>query len=88
MKEKFGKFIGDPPKDGRELYSIGQHTKTLVQMTTSNFAHVFDFVLDFFNPSSLEDSSFAKTWVFPFCTFFFPLVGCFVLLMIGRFSSL
>ncbi len=36
---------------------------------------------------SLEDSSFAKTWVFPSCTFFFPFVGCFVFLMIGRFSS-
>jgi hypothetical protein len=36
---------------------------------------------------SLEDSSFARTWVFPSCTFFFPSVGCFVFLMIGRFSS-
>ncbi len=36
---------------------------------------------------SLEDSSFARTWVFPSCTFFFPFVGCFVFLMIGRFSS-
>jgi hypothetical protein len=36
---------------------------------------------------SLEDSSFARTWVSPSCTFFFPFVGCFVFLMIGRFSS-
>jgi len=36
---------------------------------------------------SLEDSSFARTWVFPSCTFFSPFVGCFVFLMIGMFSS-
>ncbi len=36
---------------------------------------------------SLEDSLFARTWVLPSCSFFSPLVGCFVLLMIGKSSS-
>jgi hypothetical protein len=30
---------------------------------------------------------FARTWVLPSCSFFSPLVGCFVLLMIGKSSS-
>ncbi len=36
---------------------------------------------------SLEYSSFARTWVLPSCAIFSPFVGCFVLLMISKFSS-
>jgi hypothetical protein len=36
---------------------------------------------------SLEDFSFARTWVLPSCAIFSPFVGCFVLLMISKFSS-
>jgi hypothetical protein len=38
------------------------------------------------NPPSLENSSFSRTWGPSILYLFLPFVGCFVLLMIGRFS--
>ncbi len=36
---------------------------------------------------SLEKKLFVRTWVLASCIFFCPFVGCFVLLMIDKFSS-
>jgi hypothetical protein len=43
---------------------------------------IFDLFLFHHDLPSLEDSSFARTWVLPSCVIFSPFVGCFVLLMI------